>query len=432
MAMKRRNFIKTSFFTGVALMNNWENLFAQGTQNPLVGKPWTGWNKGQFQVHFIYTGVAESIFMIFPDGTSMLLDCGDANNGGLPTSVPILPNSDRHSGEWIARYVLRVNPKGKEVDYMLLSHYHNDHGGWQRSNAGMFEAGNYKFALSGFSQAAQYLNFYKAIDRCWPDYNDPIPLKDKRADNVAHMKAFYNYMNKEKGLKIEKFELGAINQIALLNNPELYRRFYVKNICANGRVITPDGRILDLYKDYIKEKRPEFLNENGMSLGMVFYYGPFRFFTAGDFADQIPLSEGKTHWIENDLAKVCGTAHVTKLNHHGLGAMPQKLIEALRSQVYVSCVWGQKQDADNVMTRVASRTYYNGDRIICPTIMPAERRTIDGDKKWMKDVAKASYEGGHVVLNVEEGGEKYSITYLSAADESMTVKSVMNFETKEL
>ena len=50
----------------------------------------------------------------------------------------------------------------------------------------------------------------------------------------------------------------------------------------------------------------------------------------------------------------------------------------------------------------------------------------------MKDIAKASYEGGHVVLNVEEGGDKFSITYLSAADESMTIKSVMNFETKEL
>ena len=37
-----------------------------------VGETWGGWKPGEFQVHFIYTGVAESMFMIFPDATTML------------------------------------------------------------------------------------------------------------------------------------------------------------------------------------------------------------------------------------------------------------------------------------------------------------------------------------------------------------------------
>ena len=45
----------------------------------------------------------------------------------------------------------------------------------------------------------------------------------------------------------------------------------------------------------------------------------------------------------------------------------------------------------------------------------------------MNDVAEASFEGGHIILCVEEGGEDYSVTYLGADDESMTVKSVMKF-----
>ena len=430
--MNRRSFINTSFFTGVALMNNWEKLFALGTQSQLAGKPWTGWTEGQFQVHFIYTGVGESLFMIFPDGTTMLLDCGDTNGGGKGNAVPLLPDSSRRAGEWISRYVQRVNPHGKDVDYMMMSHYHSDHGGANWPNVEHVKIGKQECALSGFFQAAQFLNFHKAIDRCWPDYNDPIPLINKSANNVTHMKRFYNYMQKEKGLEIEKFELGAINQVALLKNPSTYRRFYVRNICANGRISTQSGRIVDLYKDYIASKKPEYLNENAMSLGMVFHYGPFRFFTAGDFADRRTLADGSKSQIEDSLAEVCGTAHVSKLNHHGHGSMTQKLISALHSQVYVSCIWGQSQNQDKVMERLANRKFYSGERIICPTIMPVERRNIDGDKAWMKDVAKASYEGGHVVLNVGEGGEKYSITYLSADDESMTVKSVMNFETKEL
>ena len=41
------------------------------------GKVWPGWKRGEFQTHFIYTGRSESVFMIFPDGTTMLVDCGD-------------------------------------------------------------------------------------------------------------------------------------------------------------------------------------------------------------------------------------------------------------------------------------------------------------------------------------------------------------------
>ena len=38
---------------------------------------WQGWKRGHFQIHSIYTGFGESMFLIFPDGTTMLLDCGD-------------------------------------------------------------------------------------------------------------------------------------------------------------------------------------------------------------------------------------------------------------------------------------------------------------------------------------------------------------------
>jgi hypothetical protein len=112
--MDRRDFLKTSALATAALMLDWEDAFAAGSADPAAGKTWAAWKKGHFQAHFIYTGVAESIFMIFPDGTSMLLDCGDHNAIGRgELAVPVLPSPDRHAGEWIARYVLRVNPHGR-------------------------------------------------------------------------------------------------------------------------------------------------------------------------------------------------------------------------------------------------------------------------------------------------------------------------------
>ena len=395
----------------------------------------TAWHRGQFQVHFIYTGVAESMFLIFPDGTSMLLDCGDHNAIGRgKLAVPVLPSPDRHSGEWIARYVQRVNPRGCDVDYLMLSHYHSDHGGHQNFYASKEVRDGEDYALSGFSQAAEWLTFHKAFDRCWPSYDDPIPLLDHRsADCVEQMRRFYIYMARHRGLKIEKFRVGETNQVALLHKPKAYPQFSVFNICANGRIASPpqgggEPRIIDLYKEYKEQNNPWRLNENGMSLGMIISYGPFRFYTAGDFSDRFKQPDGSTMDIEEHMADVCGAVNVAKLNHHGHYSMPAKLVSALRAQVYVSCVWDQLHNVDPVMARLSDRSLYPGERILCPGIMPAERRAEDAGKAWLDDVVPASFEGGHVVLNVEKGGRDYSITYLTAADESMTIRSVMHFK----
>lgn len=431
--MDRRDFIKTSAaVAGLAWLGDWEKAFAIGRQDKNVGKAWKGWKKGQFQVHFIYTGVSESMFYIFPDGTTMLLDCGDHNAIGRGSkAVPILPSPDLHAGEWISRYVKRVNPSKTKVDYMMLSHYHSDHGGCETFSASVTERNGTPYHLSGFSQAAQWLTFGKAIDRCWPDYNDPIPLVDDGSRVVAHMKKFYAEMQRQ-GMKIEKFRLGETNQIALIHHPDKYKNFTVRNISANGRVCGPDGKIIDIYKDYIASQHPKKLNENGMSLGMIFQYGDFRFYTAGDFSDRLKQSDGTKKEIEDFMADVCGNAHVAKLNHHGHYSMPTKLVAALRSQVYVSCVWDQLHNVDPVMACLSDQSIYPGERVICPGIMPRERREVDKGKDWMNNVPKTTYEGCHIILNVEPNGKDYTINLLSAKDEAMTVESVLHFKATRL
>ena len=163
--MNRREFLKGAAVMGMGA-TAWGCALRRGLEDPRVGKAWDGWRPGHFQIHVIYTGVAESLFLVFPDGTTMLLDCGDhpaCKRGKL--AVPILPDQSRHAGEWVARYVLRANPHGRDVDYMMLSHYHSDHGGQLKFNAG--DAPNGKYKLSGFGQAMEYLTFRRAIDRAW-------------------------------------------------------------------------------------------------------------------------------------------------------------------------------------------------------------------------------------------------------------------------
>lgn len=430
--MDRRSFLKSAaMLAAYPVLSHSLELYARGMKNVVPGSRWSGWEKGHFQVHFIYTGVAESLFFVFPDGTTMLLDCGDHNAVGRgELAVPVLPGAWRHSGEWIARYVKKVNPHCNKVDYMMLSHYHNDHSGCQSFYSDIVRKNGQDYILSGFSQAAEFLHFDRAIDRCWPDYNDPLPLLEDPDEGFPHMKNFYDYMQKHRGLKIEKFRLGAVNQVVQLHGGEAYPGFFVRNICANGRICGEDGLVRDLYRDRIEREHPSKVSENGMSLGMIFGYGPFRFFTAGDFSDKWTLEDGSVFRIEDALADICPKVDVAKINHHGHNSMSRKLVKALSARVWVSCVWDQLHNLDAVMARLSDQSLYTGDRIICPGIMPVQRRQSAEGQSWLNFLDPSCFEGGHIVLDVQPGGEQYSISYLSAEDETLTIRSVMQFKTR--
>ena len=432
--MKRRDFIKATLATGSAFyLSSFIEAFASGMNSSAVEKEWKGWRKGQFQVHFIYTGVGESMFYIFPDGTTMLLDCGDFNASARgKLAVPILPNPERHAGEWVARYVERVNPSGKDVDYMMLSHYHRDHSGDHRFFVKEENRDGKPYQLSGFALAAEYLHFGKAIDRAYPSYDDPVEASRFSSNGLRLMKNFYEYQIKNNNLTVEKFNVGEMNQIKMLYSPQSYPDFNIFNVCGNGRIAMADGTIRDLYKGMIDKKTTGSLDENAMSLGMVINYGPFRFFTAGDFYGSYTSQDGKKVVLEDEIASVLPACHVSKVNHHGHQSMSRRIIAALRSKVYVSCVWDQLHNLDATMKRLADRTIYPGERYLCPTIMPKERRQTDGDKVWMKYVVPETFTGCHIVLNVDKSGKRYSLNFISAEDELMTVKSVLKFRTKGL
>jgi len=399
---------------------------------------WNGWRPGEFQVHMIHTGVGESVFLIFPDGTSMLIDSGDHPAVAREElAVPVLPSPNRMAGYWVARYIQRVNPRQSDVDYMMVSHWHTDHAGsdaWRRGVAGTPD-GKLLYSQSGFVCTMEKINFTKAFDRMYPECNVPVDYNTYAwpPDTFAHLKSLYAYMISEKGLKVEKFRLGATDQIVPLHGP--CKDFEIRNVCANCCIALPDGTVKNLYQKYLDLEKPEgYLNENAMSLGMVISYGPFRLMTCGDFSAGCFRDEKGYCYeggIEDDLADTVGKVDVAKLNHHGYMAMPPKLISTIQARVYLAGVWDQLHMTSDTMATVTDRTLYAGPRTIFPTVMTEERRKQDAELAWLKDVAKETNIGTHVVVTVPEGGKTYSVTCIDARDEEMKVVANYGFETTD-
>lgn len=402
--MTRRAFIggaAASMFAGC----DWSRAFRSSS----VGSRWSGWHRGEYQVHFIYTGRCESSFHIFPDGTTMLLDCGTVNRKRNQYLLPSAPDAQCEPGEQVAHYVLAVNPNGDSVDYMVSSHWHVDHVGANEPDYVAPGVSPIGCARSGFGQAAEWLHFGKAIDRSWPDFNDPVPIVTRE---TAHMRKVYDALCRRDGLMIEKFRLGATDQIVPLHSSAL--GFGCRNICVNGRIALPDGTVRDVLKERLEARPKSRIDENMLSLGMIFSYGRFRLFTAGDALGG---------FFEDALADAVEHCHVSKTNHHAHVSMTPRLVSKLASRYWINLVWDSRHSMSSVMRTLADRTLYPGERTIMPCFMPLNRRFEDAKEAWLCDVPEAVFKPCHVVLSVVDGGESYKVSCLGAKNDNFIVRA---------
>lgn len=398
--------------------------------SPEVGKPYPGWKEGDLDLHFIYTGVGESCFHILPDGTSILIDAGDRDTDKYPKNAILLPDNSRHSGEWVARYIQRVNPNGNQVDYMMASHFHDDHCGGELFYSEKTTGRTDDYYLSGLTQTAEFIHFDKSFDRGYPNFDKPIPISSHEERN---WRKFLQWQQKTNGLKPVEFLPGRADQIVLTKNPDKYQnRFAVRNICSNGVVCSPETNAQDEFNlSSTRETRSLFdqfpnnkshINENSLSLGVRFSYGPFRFFSGGDVSGRIVDEQNKDVNLDALVGAAVGKVNVCKANHHSyLDAMRAEFVKQVQAQVYIVNVWDQLHIQDNTMSNMASEELYSGERIICPTNYPPERKEMYRDKFWQRRVVK---DDGHVVVKVFDEGRQFKVYYLTANDESMTIKSV--------
>ncbi|MBE6425929.1 MAG: hypothetical protein E7029_08100 [Planctomycetaceae bacterium] len=394
------------------------NAAAQNAQTE-VGAPYAGWKEGEMDLHFILTGVGESMFHIYPDGTTLLLDAPDWNIERYPDRTPALPDTSRIASEWIMRYLTRVNPGGRSIDYMMLSHYHNDHAGCAEVHAGKTQGRGEDYFLSGLANIGEHFKFTKVFDRGFPAYDQPKAIQ---SDGFVNFVRFTKYMTKAGRFAMEELEVGRQDQLALCRTPEKFPNFHTRTICRNGVVWT--GKEMETRNFYAENEKNTkgHINENTLSIGFLIEYGPFRYFTGGDLSCSVYTTDDERINLEAYVGSVIGKLDVCKTNHHAYkDSMDPGFTNAVQAKVYVSNVWDLHHLQDNTMTNMTSAAE---NVLVCPTICHARALEKYRGCAWMKNLAPEAHDGGHVVVKVFDEGRQYKVYYLTAKDESMTVRQV--------
>ncbi len=387
--------------------------FTQIKAQTQVGSVIPAWSKGYMDIHHINTGKGESTFFILPDGTTMLVDAG-ATQRSKPRVTDPKPDGSRTPGEWIARYIeFIMKPlSGSRIDYVLLTHFHDDHIGELYPGAKSSEKGDYK--LSGITEVAESIAIGKLVDRGWPDYNFPVPARGDYLENYIR----FAQWSAENGVEVEQFNIGSNGQFILLNEAAKYPEFEMRNIAANGHVWTGVGNAERNHFPPLESlNRSEYPGENQVSCAFRLSYGKFDYFNGGDLTTGAPES-----WqdIETPVGRVTGPVDVCVANHHAYyDAMGYLFLQAVRPRVHLIMSWAPSHPSPSVLARMMSEGTYPGPRDVFSTNVMEETHTVIGGR-----VDNMKSLQGHIVIRVAPGGETYTIFILDDSAENFKIKSV--------
>lgn len=410
-------------------------IFAQ-----VVGEQLEPWQPGWLDIHHINTGRGDAAYFIFPDGTSLLIDAGDmspyGSRVGTPRNTRIHPDSSKTAPEWIAEYIWQFSPKGKEasIDYALITHFHSDHYGelHQKSKT----ASNGAYQLTGITELGDLIPIKMILDRGYPDYNYPTPLKGPESRQLMAfnpplkkwMATFHNYQKfieyhrSNSGMEAESLKAGSSRQIVLKYDKGKYPGFEVRNIKSNGTFWSGKGeKTYEYFPDFSDvpvQKRP---SENPLSNAIRINYGPFSYFSGGDMPGIADL--GKPSWLdlETPTAKAVGPVDIVTLNHHGnRDCCNEFFIKSLQPRIWIQQTWSSDHPGHEVLRRITSRYLYPGERDLFATnILKANKQVIGPS-------LEKSYKSteGHIVVRVVDKGEIYMIYTLNDNNQQREITKV--------
>ena len=370
-----------------------------------IGRTYPGWRPGELDIHFIHTGTSENTFLIFPDGTTMLLDCGHVpvRRPGYAEALPPMPSGSRRAGEWVRRYIERLIPQ-REIDYMMVSHWHSDH-------------------IAGIPDVAQSFRFLNFFDHQFPNvgkYSWGMDVEDFEIIQAWLKEA------RKGGLKHEPFKVGAKDQICLLHDAGNYysRVFEIRNIAANGVVWDGKNGVRDVVGEHVKQTGKEKIAENSLSAVIRIRYGNFSYFSGGDIEGEFIGADGAKAKYEALVGAVTGHVEVCKTNHHAFyHSMCAEFVRQVSPKLYLSSTWSPNQINDITLPNMTSRELYPGDRTIAYGSIPKFKREAYAARGLFADAAPE----GHAVVKVAPGGFWYRLYTLSAADESMRIVGKKDF-----
>jgi L-ascorbate metabolism protein UlaG (beta-lactamase superfamily) len=411
---QRREFLKSACGAVIAALWSAESdRPALAAEEKRSGGFLPVWETGVLEIHHIDTGRGNSTLVLGPDGTSLLIDAGEAHSAER-TMSPARPNASRRAGEWIARYVQRqLNRIGSDaLDLMLLTHLHGDHVGEVTASSPQSKRGNYR--LTGTADVAETVPIKEVIDRGWPDYSYPTQPKDATALNYI---ALVQEMAR-RGTKVSQARVGSTSQLALRQKASKYPSFHARVLSANGKVWPGEGENATARFPPVEGLSAAAMpTENMCCVALRLQYSGFRYYTGGDLTSDTDYGRFPWHDIETPVAEAAGPVSVAVANHHGyFDACGPSAVRALRPRVWILPTWHVSHPAMSVLANLFSEELYSGERSVFATGMtPEALLTNERFSRLLKS------NEGHVVVRVPREGREFTVFVVDSKDERGSV-----------
>ncbi|WP_051350370.1 ComEC/Rec2 family competence protein [Dyadobacter alkalitolerans] len=375
------------------------------------------WQEGYLDIHHLNTARGNATFFVFPDGTTMLFDAGAKKIPfGKKHEYFIQPHDSLPAGTRIAHYIKKVAPADRppQIDYAVISHFHNDHYGQIDSSSEQSRHGRYQ--LSGITDVREQLPIKKLIDRGFPTYNYPVNLKTfyKKDATFMNYMEFIREQKTKRGLEVQALKAGSNKQITLQLQPDKFKDFSVRNVKVNAEIWSGSNDAAYNYQFRRPLVNGEDLNENALSLVLKISYGSFDYYTGGDLT-------GLTKWgdfdVETPVAKAIGRVEAMALNHHGYyDASNDFFLQTLSPQVIVHQVIHDPHYQASVLKRLSAYPFH-----------VFTYNMHDTTREAFPDEVSKLYQStaGHIMIRVMPGGKQYHVYTLD--DKETNLKIIKKF-----
>ena len=386
-----------------------------------VSQVLTTWKKGFLDIHHINTGSGNSTFIVFPDGTTLLVDAGDTQRNQSPKNplkiAPHFPADSVTAAECITLYIQKLLPAIQHLDYALITHFHGDHFGTISLNSKTSARGNYK--LSGITEVNEYLPIANLFDRNYPSYDFPLDILKNNYDSTS-FKNYLQFIRSEtasRKLKVASITPGSSIQLVPVVNQKLFPEFEIRNLAVNGKVWSGEGESsVSVMPNQIEKKD---FNENPLSIALKITYGDFDYFTGGDLTGTRGFGLPTWFDMETPLSKVVGKVEALSLNHHGVrDATNEAFLKATDPQVIVQQSWSSNHPGEEVLHRIISPYLGRSKRDIFATYVHPE--TIVTYGRWLTDNYKAIQ--GHIAIRVSPGGREFFVHVIDDPTVDLKIK----------
>ena len=316
-------------------------------------------------VYWVDSEGGGSTLMVTPAGESVLIDTG--NPGGRDPQRIVK--------------VLKEVAGLKQLDHLIITHWHRDHFG-------------------GAAEIAQLVQIKNVYDKGVPETNPDR----HRGNNALWRRVRQPYVDMQVGRRhtVKPGSVIPLKQPSFKGAPKLE----IRVLAADRKFISPRREQFRKNPNGPGEEKAEDLSDNANSVVSLIEWGDFRFFDGGDLTWNM---EKRLVYPRN----LVGTVDVYQVNHHGLATSNNPLlVKSVAPTVAVMNNGPKKGTSDVAMAAI------KGAGTVKATYQVHENIRPDGDVNNVKDKAYIANHGdlGHkckahyVKMSVARDGRSYTFT----------------------